>query len=104
MYEQVIGFIQHVIATTTIDQVLLGICGVTAIWLSQDHRERVRRWACIFGLAGQPFWLYATFTKELWVMFIICIFYTFSWWKGFNQWWLVKRGGTIVNVKDVSTF
>ena len=96
-------FIERVIATTTWDQVMLGILGVTAIWLSQDHRESVQKWACVFGLLGQPFWLYATWTKELWVMFIICCFYTVSWWKGFKRWHLRKRGGLIVNVKEPDT-
>ena len=37
-----------------IEQIALGLTGGTAIWLSQDARLSVRKWACIFGLAGQP--------------------------------------------------
>ena len=93
-------FIAHVIATTTLDQVMLGILGVTAIRLSQDHRESFQKWAPVVGLCGQPFWLYATYTKELWVMFLICCLYTWSWWKGFKRWHLTKRSGLIANVKE----
>lgn len=89
LYPDILQFIKYVISTTTWDQVMLGILGVTAVRLSQDHRESVQKWACVFGLCGQPFWLYATFSRELWVMFLICILYTHSWWKGFKRWHLM---------------
>ena len=47
-----------------ITQVGIAICGVTAIYLSQDLRLERRRWACIFGLAGQPFWIAETITAH----------------------------------------
>ena len=84
----VLVFIDHVIPTTTWDQVMLGILGVTAIRLSQDPKESIQKWAPVVGLCGQPFWLYATWNKELWVMFIICVLYTNAWWKGFKRWHL----------------
>ena len=40
-----------------IDQVFIGIFGLASIWLANDPREPVRRWACICGLLAQPFWL-----------------------------------------------
>ena len=39
-----------------LDQIGIAFSGVLAVWLTQDKRERWRRWACIFGLLGQPFW------------------------------------------------
>jgi hypothetical protein len=39
-----------------LEQIGIAIFGVAAIRLSQDEREKVRRWACIAGLCSQPFW------------------------------------------------
>lgn len=44
-----------------IDQIAIALTGATAVWCSQDHRESVRRWACILGTIGQPFWFYAAY-------------------------------------------
>ena len=71
-----------------IDQLGIATLGVTAVWLSQDARERVRRFACVFGLAGQPFWFYATWSGEQWGMFALCFLYTWAWLKGVRQHWV----------------
>jgi hypothetical protein len=73
-------------------QIGIAICGVTAIYLSQDSNEKRRRWACIFGLAGQPFWILETIAAEQWGILVLCALYTWSWWRGFRTHWL-KRGG-----------
>ncbi len=65
-----------------IAQLGLGILGVIAIFLSQDARPTVRRWACVFGLSSQPFWFYATYTAEQWGIFALCFLYTASWLRG----------------------
>lgn len=71
-----------------IAQVGILISGVTAIWLTQDKRQNWRRWACIFGLAGQPFWLYATISSEQWGMVAVCVLYTFAWVRGVWTNWI----------------
>jgi len=70
------------------DQIAIALTGVIAIWLSQDERESWRKYACLFGLVGQPFWFYSTYTAEQWGIFVLCIFYTFAWLKGFRNNWL----------------
>lgn len=72
----------------TIDQVAIFFTGVTAIWLSQDPREDHRRWACILGLVGQPFWFYMAWSTEKMGVFLLCFLYTLSWWRGFRHFWL----------------
>jgi hypothetical protein len=72
----------------TFDQFAIPVLGVAAIWLSQDHRPRVARWACVCGLLGQPFWLYATWTAAQWGIFASCLLYTFSWGRGFWRHWV----------------
>lgn len=75
-----------------IEQIGIAICGVTAVWLSQDTRETWRRWACIFGLAGQPFWFVATVRAEQWGIVALCALYAWSWWRGFRaHWWRRTR-------------
>lgn len=71
-----------------IDQLGIATLGVTAVWLSQDQREGVRRFACLFGLAGQPFWFYATWAGEQWGMFALCFLYSWAWIRGARAHWL----------------
>jgi len=70
------------------EQVAIAFTGVIAIWLSQDSREGWRRWACIFGLVGQPFWFYAAWHAQQWGIFALCFLYTLAWAKGFRNGWL----------------
>jgi hypothetical protein len=71
------------------EQVMIALTGVPAVWLSQDTRAEWRKWACIFGLCGQPFWLYSAWSAQQWGIFLLCILYTFSWWKGFYNNWVL---------------
>ena len=47
-------------APMPIDQIAIALFGALAAWLSQERRESYRRWACIFGMLGQPFWFYTS--------------------------------------------
>lgn len=71
-----------------IDQIAIALTGATAVWLSQDRRPSWQKWACIFGLCGQPFWFYATWSAEQWGIFAVCIIYTLAWLKGLKNYWL----------------
>lgn len=72
------------------EQVAIALTGVIAIWLSQDKRDNWRKWACIFGLSGQPFWFYSAYQAEQWGIFVLCVFYTYAWFKGFRNNWLTN--------------
>jgi len=74
-----------------IEQIAISIFGVTAIWLSQDLRFNYRKYACIFGILGQPFWFYSAYAAEQWGIFVLCFFYAFSWLKGINSYWFNKE-------------
>lgn len=74
-----------------IDQIAIAVTGLTAVFLSQTKSENTRKYACLFGLAGQPFWFYATYTAEQWGIFVLCFFYTISWANGLRNYWL--KGG-----------
>jgi hypothetical protein len=71
-----------------IDQIGIVACGVTAVWLTQDKRQSWRKWACIFGLIGQPFWFYAAWSAGQWGIFAVCFLYTLSWLRGVKNNWL----------------
>ncbi len=76
------------------DQVLITITGAIAIWLTQQNKhEDWKKYACVFGLLGQPFWLYATYTTAQWGIFVLTIFYTYVWILGFYNHW-IKEGET----------
>ncbi len=74
-----------------LEQAILGILGVTAIFLSQDKREKRRALAPIFGLAAQPFWFYTMYMAEQWAVFVLSFFYTYAWWLGFKLHWLRSK-------------
>jgi hypothetical protein len=73
-----------------VEQIAIAFTGVIAIWLSQDTRQERRKFACIFGLIGQPFWFYAAYTAEQWGIFALCFLYTWSWLRGVKNNWLAK--------------
>ncbi len=75
-----------------IEQIGISLFGVIAVWLTQDKRPSWRRWACIFGLAGQPFWIYYAWNTKAWGILIICGLYLYAWAKGVWVNWLSEDG------------
>lgn len=70
-----------------IDQVVIAVCGVGSIFLSQSPDGNRRRYACLVGITAQPFWVYATWTAEQWGLLLLTGFYTAAWLRGiWNQW------------------
>ncbi len=74
-----------------LEQVAIAVTGVTAVWLSQDKRDAWRRYACLFGMAGQPFWFVATWKAGQWGIFALCMLYTLSWGRGVWNNWIKPR-------------
>jgi hypothetical protein len=71
-----------------IEQVAIAVTGVTAVFLSQSNSERQRKLACLFGMAGQPFWIYAALTAQQWGILLVNVLYTFAWAKGVWMHWV----------------
>ena len=71
-----------------IDQAVIAICGIASVWLSQDQRRSWQRWACIFGICAQPFWLYATWSAGQWGIFALTFIYAAGWLRGVRNFWL----------------
>ena len=74
------------------NQLFIAIFGVTAVFLSQSERFTYRRWACVFGLLGQPFWFWAAYQADQWGIFVLCCLYTLSWARGVWVYWLNYHG------------
>lgn len=71
-----------------IDQIAIAALGVTSIFLSQSLSPKLRRSACLFGLASQPFWMYSAITAGQWGIFVLTLFYTAAWARGVWNFWL----------------
>jgi len=71
-----------------LDQIGIALTGLIAVWLTQDQRESWQRWACIFGILGQPFWFYAAWSAGQWGIFALCALYTYAWARGLWTHWL----------------
>lgn len=71
-----------------IAQVGIAMFGVTAIFLSQSPSDRTKKYACLFGLAGQPFWFWSAIAAEQWGIVLLSCFYTAAWARGVKtHWW-----------------
>jgi hypothetical protein len=70
------------------DQIIIGVGGLASLWLSQDARPRVARWACLFGLAAQPAWFYTAYHAEQWGIFALTFAYIAGWSRGVWNFWI----------------
>ena len=74
-------------------QIIIAVTGFIAIYLTQqESRKDWKKYACIFGLISQPFFLYTTYTNNQIGMFILSIAYTYVWLIGFKNNWLMLNG------------
>lgn len=69
------------------EQAFIALTGGIAIWLTQQKRQDWKRFACIFGIVGQPFWFYSAYKAEQWGIFVLTLFYTYSWLVGIRNNW-----------------
>lgn len=70
-----------------IAQIGIALTGAVAIWLTQQSNESLKKYACLFGVAGQPFWFYSAYQAEQWGIFVMCFFYAYSWLIGVRAYW-----------------
>lgn len=71
-----------------IDQIGIALTGVTAIFLTQSKSSRLQRFACLFGIAGQPFWIYSAWSAGQWGILALTSLYTLAWLKGVHRHWI----------------
>ena len=85
-----------------IDQIAIAFLGALAAWLSQARTDSFRRWACIFGILGQPFWFYAAWQADQWGIFAVSVLYALAWMKGLWIHWIWPTASTVV-VEKISS-
>lgn len=56
-----------------VSQVAIPIFSCASIWALSTKRHKL---GFILGLCGQPFWIYSTFTNQLWGMFAVSLWFT----------------------------
>lgn len=81
-----------------IEQIMIPLLSLTSVYLSQDRRAKVRRYACIAGLASQPFWFISSYKASQWGIFAASVLFTALWLRGFYNNWLLFIDG---NVNDL---
>lgn len=74
-----------------IEQIMIGLTGAIAVLLSQQQSISLKRYACFFGIAGQPFWFYATYKAQQWGIFGLSFLYAYAWLLGLYNNWIKPR-------------
>lgn len=74
-----------------IGQLGIGLPGLTAIYFTQQPRAHLRRYACLFGLASQPFWFLTTIPNGQWGVVALNVVYTWLWGRSVYRLWVRKE-------------
>jgi len=83
--------VEHLTLADLVVQAQIAGTGLVAVALSQSADAERRRYAPVFGLMGQPFWLYATWTAGQPGMFALSLAYTAVWALGWRAQWMRRR-------------
>ncbi len=83
-----------------IDQIMIALTGVTAVFLTQSKDAKLQRFACLFGIAGQPAWFYSAYQAEQWGIFALCVLYAAAWGKGLWQHWIKPNAAAWLTLGD----
>lgn len=78
-------------AVMSIDQIAFALPAALAVWLSQSRSAALRRWACLFGLGGMPYWIYSALSAGRWGMLALACVFALGWLWGLWVHWLTPR-------------
>jgi hypothetical protein len=73
--------------TDAYSQVMIAVCGICSIWLSNAPDADQRRWAPILGIIAQPFWMWTTWQAGQWGIFALSFVYAAGWARGIHTYW-----------------
>ena len=73
------------------EQFAIAITGGVAIWLTQQGNSNIKKYACLFGMAGQPFWIYSAYNADQLGILALSIFTTYSWCVGIKNNWIIPK-------------
>lgn len=69
-------------------QIAIVVFGLPAIWLA-NRMESWKKWGCIVGMLGQPFWIYTTIVNKQYGMLFLTFCYVYAWGQGIYYYWIV---------------
>ena len=72
----------------TISQTVIVFTGFSSMYLISSQEARVRMYAGMIGLFGEPFWLTSAIIAEQWGVILLVAAYGFNWgrvfWKNYK--------------------
>lgn len=72
-------------------QFIIAVTGITAIALTQQSKFPTwKKFAPVFGLIGQPFWIISTYQTNQYGIFTLCCCYLFLWSFGLYNAWIAN--------------
>jgi len=69
-------------------QAFIALTGAVAFWIVL-RPQAWSRWGYLLGFAGQPAWLYVTFSSGQFGMFVVSLAWTLIWGQGIWEQWLL---------------
>lgn len=70
-------------------QIGLAVFGAAAIYLI-SRKDHWQRWGYILGLCSEPFWFYSSWKAQQWGIFVLSLWYAFSFANGIYNYWIKK--------------
>ena len=68
-------------------QLFIAMFGLSSIYMAMGNNTRLRKWAPVIGLAGQPFWAYFAWQTQGWGLGALVIAYTVVYMNGIRVQW-----------------
>ena len=68
-----------------ISQAIIAITGIIAVFLSGSLNPRIRMYAGISGLLGEPFWFITSYLNNQWGIIILTFIYAIGWGRVFYK-------------------
>jgi hypothetical protein len=72
------------------NQLFIALFGLTSIYCAMGHNVKLRKYAPIIGLCGQPFWAYFAFQTQGWGLATLVAAYTLVYINGIRVQWSGK--------------
>jgi hypothetical protein len=68
-------------------QLFIALFGLSSIWMAMGKNDRLRKWAPVVGLCGQPFWAWFAIEAQAWGLGVLVVAYTLVYCRGaWVQW------------------
>ena len=68
-------------------QLFIALFWLTALWMAMRNKPKLRKWAPIVGLAGQPFWAAFAWQTQGWGLAALVVAYSAVYLHGaWSQW------------------